>query len=198
MAGRIASRIKEMWGLPPQQLHKIYEDSLAQLYPYGDKSIVNTRMAKDINATFVPTLEENPYAETFVEFTNHFAKQNNEAHKGVDALAYVTDTGNRVWINPELPTARQDRLKTQELAHLGFNHTLKATPPLLAEIEAEASAYGVGYRLGQPNDANLNTVASYLTPYFQQYGRDLDINETIASRIANLKTMTDRFTKGIL
>jgi hypothetical protein len=192
---RIASRIKEMYGLPSEEIYSIYQDNLAKLLPYGDKAKVNTRMAKDLGVGFVDELSENPYAEMFVETANSLS---GDTHEGVAALAYKNDQGNRIWIKPDLPPQRQDRLKTHELSHLYLDHLRRGVEPLLAELEAEGTAYGVGYRLGQPDDANLNTVASYLTPYFQQHGQGLDINETIASRLANIKTVTDRFTKGVL
>lgn len=192
---RIASRIKEMYGLPNEDIYKIYQENLTKLLPYQDKAVVNTRMAKDLGATFVEDLSENPYAETFVDVTNSLA---GDSHEGIAALAYKNDLGNRIWVKPDLPIQRQDRLKTHELAHLKFDHIGRRVQPLLAELEAEGTAYGVGYRLGQPDDANLNTTAAYLTPWFQQHAPNENIDNIINLRLNNLKTMTDRFTKGVI
>ncbi len=100
---------------------------------------------------------------------------------------------NSIWVNNDLPYA--GKVRNHELAHVAFRHSGSNLPRIIKEIQAEGTAYGVGYKLGIPVDV---LSATSVFPIFrdkegysaEQIGNMIEENRPI------IQNMVDKFIQA--
>jgi hypothetical protein len=182
---RIAQRIGELLG-DNADLSDVLKNASSKLYSYGFD--VNSIVRQELNAV-----------KGHAPF--------NAKSKG---LSYMTnDKQYKYWVNEELPKPLQDRIETHELAHIGFTHPQIPGSVFQKELEAKGVVYGIGHRLGQPLDANLDMISAFLAQqandknkagYYGGTNRQIvdDVMNMFEYQGDSIKSMVDRFTRGVV
>jgi hypothetical protein len=189
---RIAKRVKELLG-DNANLGEVLRNAESKLFPYEAQTGINSRIAKETGVI------------KYIDKPEFFESINTKGFAAIDP-DFNTPA---IYIRPNQLPQVTDRTETHELAHTLFDHMRSPwISTLQQEVEAEGVAYGVGHRLGQPADANLDKIASYLAYTARKNMGDgyEDRNSQIVSDISTLleygqgdiKSIVDRFTKGVV
>lgn len=188
----IAKRVQELIG-DNANLGEVLRNAESKLLPYEAATGINSRIAR--GSGIIKYIDKPAFFES-IKF------------KGFAAIDPDFNTP-AYYVRPNQLPQVTDRTETHELAHALFDHMRSPwISNLQQEVEAEGVAYGVGHRLGQPFDANLDKIASYLAHtarknmgegYENKTGQIVsDISTLLEYGKGDIKSVIDRFTKGVI
>lgn len=151
MAGRLAGRIQDFLKLSPDELGTIRKQAIAE-YPNFDpdqwQRLHNYAKGEGLNVVTSPYITP-----------------------GYGGKIYWDS--KQVVLSPKLDKGKT-RVLGHELGHWSMGHPndYRTLPEPLKELEAESVAFGIGHRMGVPEDANLNLTASYIAQNLKDWQGD--------------------------
>lgn len=173
MTGRIAKEIQILNDLDKTGRINYREDAQRRLAQYADKySPLNNRLADVLGIELLDDLSRFPEVQG----------------KDTSKVAGF-QVGGKIWLNPKAAT---EKTKLHELSHAAHKHygvpaflqfgerPMDFLDTLTKEVQAEGTAYGVGYKLGVPQDVLAMNSALSLRPMARDLGLSpKDINDAI-------------------